>query len=409
MSPTIELAGVGKRYVQLEERAMLLKSLLPGYRPKKSELWAVRDLSLKVDEGETLGILGHNGAGKTTLLRMLAGVSRPTTGNITVRGRVAPLIGVGVGFHAEMSGRENVLVNGMLLGLSRQEIEARFDEIVEFAELQKFIDTPVKFYSSGMYMRLGFSVAVHVKPNVLLVDEVLAVGDLGFQRKCFDRMRELQVNGTTVLIVSHSMHAIRLLCPRAILIRQGRLELDGSAENVIARHHELMSRGAADDGTTEAPVDMVSRSLEGAGGPTHHPEPGEMLRYRVTYRFNRSVDSPQFFFRVTSDEGLICYQVETVTRRQWREVKAGEELEVEIAFQARLGGGTFHLGMIVSDCQASRVLNSDLPGLAIYIVPRVGTIGTSDLDASISVSGVSLSDHGSVLITTPPKDSAADS
>ena len=188
----IGLSGVGKRYWQLRDEAMLIKSLLPGHRAEKVEHWALKDISIEVKQGETLGILGRNGAGKTTLLRLLAGVSRPTEGRVRIAGRIAPLIGVGVGFHQEMSGRENIYVNGMLLGLSRREIDGRMEQIMDFAELEGFIDTPVKFYSSGMFMRLGFSVAAHVDPEVLLVDEVLAVGDLAFQLKCFERMRALQ-------------------------------------------------------------------------------------------------------------------------------------------------------------------------------------------------------------------------
>ena len=193
--PAIDLQGVGKRYDLLRDDAMLLRAVLPFRRTERREHWAVRGVDLSIDPGETIGILGRNGAGKTTLLRMLAGVSRPTEGHATIRGRVAPLIGVGVGFHPEMTGRENVYVNGMLLGLSKAEVDARFDAIIDFAELTEFVDSPVKFYSSGMFMRLGFAVAVHTEPGIFLVDEVLAVGDIAFQLKCFERMRRLQAVG----------------------------------------------------------------------------------------------------------------------------------------------------------------------------------------------------------------------
>ncbi|MDZ7734094.1 MAG: ABC transporter ATP-binding protein [Acidimicrobiia bacterium] len=198
--PAVDLTGVGKRY-RLAERS-LVQAMRPSKRRAVRDLWAVRDLDLRIEPGETVGLLGRNGAGKSTLLRMMAGVSEPTEGRVVVRGRIAPLISVGVGFHQELTGRENVYVNGMLLGLSRAQVEERFDEIVAFAELTERIDTPVKFYSSGMFMRLGFSVAIHVNPEVLLVDEVLAVGDVAFQLKCFDRMRELSAGGTTIVLVS---------------------------------------------------------------------------------------------------------------------------------------------------------------------------------------------------------------
>src|SRR3954468_3336998 len=249
-TPAIELRSVSKRYWKLEEQAMLLRSLLPFTRPKRSPIYALRDIDLTVGQGETLGIIGRNGAGKTTLLRLMAGVTQPTTGVVRRAGRVAPLISVGVGFHQEMSGRENVYVNGMLLGLSAKQVAQRFDEIVAFAELDDFIDTPVKFYSSGMFMRLGFSVAVHSDPRLFLVDEVLAVGDMSFQAKCLDRMRALQQAGTSIVLVSHIMSAVRLLCPRVAVLEDGRLLFDGDPETAIGEYYKVLSTpdGATVDG-----------------------------------------------------------------------------------------------------------------------------------------------------------------
>jgi ABC-type polysaccharide/polyol phosphate transport system ATPase subunit len=416
MTAVIELDGVGKRYWQLQEQAMLLKSLIPGRGTKKVERWALRDINFSVNAGETVGILGHNGAGKTTLLRMLAGVSRPSEGRIRIAGRIAPLISVGVGFHQEMSGRENVLVNGMLLGLSRRQIDARFDEIVAFAELTEFIDTPVKFYSSGMFMRLGFSVAVHVDPEVMLVDEVLAVGDVAFQLKCFDRMRHLQSQGTTILFVSHSMHAIRLLCPRAVLIRKGRLEFDGSAEAAIARHHELLSVDPRDltevaevttsDERSNGSVSITSRLLESADGPTHHPAPGDLVRYRVGLRFNRPVDSPHFVFHVTSEQGIPCYSMQTRIGQDWRRFAAGDETEIDVSFHARLGGGTYRLTVTVADRFGRDVLLNDPTGVVMYLAPRLGSGGFADLEADISASDTDLTQHAPLLIASrgePPE------
>lgn len=411
MTPAIALEGVGKRYLQLHERDMLLKSLLPGRGARKTDLWALRQVSFEVQPGETVGILGRNGAGKTSLLRLMAGVSRPSEGRVCVRGRVAPLISVGVGFHQEMSGRENVLVNGMLLGLTRREVSRRFDEIVAFAELQAFIDTPVKFYSSGQYMRLGFSVAVHVDPDVLLVDEVLAVGDLAFQLKCFDRMRVLQQQGTTIVLVSHFLHAIRLLCPRALLLHRGRLELDGPVEAAIDRYHELLTRESdqqmllARASTTPA-VSAVSAILEGPSGPTHHPEPGDQLRYRAVLRFNQPVDSPFVFFYVTSEEGVPCYSMQSQPGRAWRHFDEGETIEVEVAFRARLGGGTYRLSLSIADREVHNVLANRLAETAIYLAPRPGSSGTADLEATISASGRSLSDYGDMMLRTQTQPAA---
>ena len=382
---------------------MLLKSLLPGRRTEKKELWALRGIDLSVEPGETVGILGHNGAGKTTLLRLLAGVSRPTVGRVTITGRVAPLISVGVGFHQEMTGRENVLVNGMLLGLTRRQVEQRFDQIVDFAELEEFIDTPVKFYSSGMYMRLGFAVAVHVDPQVMLVDEVLAVGDIAFQLKCLDRMRQLQGQGATILFVSHSMPSVRLLCPRAVLIRKGRVEFDGPTEQAIAQHHALLSVGhaisgdTADDGLA-SPVEIVSRRLESAGGPAHHPEPGDWVVYRVGLRFNQAVDSPHFEFRVMSQEGLLAYEMRTAIDRDWRRFEAGDTTEIDVPFCARLGGGTFYLTMSVFDRFGRQLLATDPTGTAMFLSPRLGSGGLADLEATIKAGDERLSDQKSLLI-----------
>ena len=397
MALALDVRNVSKRYWQLRERAMLLTSLLPGRHAEKVEHWALRDVSFRVEPGETVGVLGRNGAGKTTLLRLLAGVSRPTDGSVSIRGRVAPLIGVGVGFHPEMSGRENIYVNGMLLGLKRRQIDQRLEQITAFSEIDDFIDTPVKFYSSGMYMRLGFSVAAHVDPDVMLVDEVLAVGDIAFQLKCFERMRELQSNGTTILLVSHSMHAIRLLCPRALLFRRGHLEVDGPAEQAIARHHEILSSEADEEGN-EATVVVEDKILLGDAGPTHHPEPGQHVEYHAKLRFNRPVESPQLYFQIHTDQGAVAYSLTSEIGKYWRTFAAGEVATVRIPFEVRLGGGTYRLTLIVFDRNSREVMGQDASGILIYVTPRLGSMGVADLRGSISVDDRSLSQHESLLI-----------
>jgi ABC-type polysaccharide/polyol phosphate transport system ATPase subunit len=397
VSTAISLTTVGKRYQQLEEQAMLLKSILPFWRPTRTERWALRDVDLTIDAGETVGVLGHNGAGKTTLLRLLAGVSEPSAGRIEIRGRVAPLISVGVGFHQEMSGRENVYVNGMLLGLTKAEVAERFDEIVAFAELEDFIDTPVKFYSSGMFMRLGFSVAIHVDPQVFLVDEVLAVGDLAFQLKCFDRMRQLKDQGTTIVIVSHSMHAIRLLCPRAILLRRGALEMDGDVEDVIARHHALLSEdgGLGGQGPVGG-VTVIDRQLIGPDGVTDHLPPGIPARVRARLRFDVAADSPQVHFTVLAEDGTVVYEMRSVINRHHRQYDVGEEAEVDISFTPQLAGGSFRLLLTVSTRDGRQVLHRDDVGLFVYVPPPLGSSGVVDLAATIRLDGDVLSDHPQV-------------
>ena len=200
------------------------------------EIWALKDVSFKVDEGEVLGVIGRNGAGKSTLLKVLTRITTPTAGRAVIRGRVGSLLEVGTGFHPELTGRENIFLNGSILGMKRREIQRKLDEIVDFSGIPKFIDTPVKRYSSGMYVRLAFSVAAHLEPEILLVDEVLAVGDAEFQQRCLGRMEDLSGTGRTVLFVSHNMQAVNQLCDRAILLEGGGLALDGAPSEVITRY-----------------------------------------------------------------------------------------------------------------------------------------------------------------------------
>lgn len=399
----VELVGVGKRYMKLEEQGSLLKALMPFGREKKSEHWALRDLNFKIDPGETVGLIGRNGAGKTTMLRLLAGVSRPSEGSLKVRGRIAPLISVGVGFHPEMTGRENIFVNGMLLGLTKSQIRRRFEEIVGFAEIPDFVDTPVKFYSSGMFMRLGFSVAAHVDPDVLLVDEVLAVGDAAFQLKCFEKMKQLQGSGATIVLVSHSMHAVRLLCPRAILIRHGRLQVDGTAEEAIARHHQLMSLNEELDGGPAERVTILDRQLIGSVGPTHHPTTDEKLVYRCRVRFEQEVASPQAYFEVASEDGTVVYTLSSVLGRGGALYRAGDEATIDVPFEARLGSGSYRLRLSVADRHARELLSYDAAGFMIYIPPQAGVGGVLDLRGSILLDGTLITDYGDLLVGAPER------
>ena len=210
----------------------------PNFGCRVGELWALRDVSFQLERGEVLGIIGHNGSGKSTLLKILSQVTWPTSGQAKIRGRVASMLEVGTGFHPELTGRENVFLNGIILGMSRREIRAKFDEIVDFSGVEQFIDTPVKRYSSGMKVRLGFAVAAHVEPDIMVIDEVLAVGDLEFQHKCLGKMGDVVAGGRTVLFVSHNMDAIRQLCPRTLWLSKGRVVQDGDSRTVVANYIE---------------------------------------------------------------------------------------------------------------------------------------------------------------------------
>jgi ABC-type polysaccharide/polyol phosphate transport system ATPase subunit len=217
---------------------------------RKGEFWALNNLSFQVKEGETLGIIGPNGSGKSTLLKLINGIFMPDTGMLEILGSVGALIEVGAGFHPLLSGRENVYVNGAILGMSKREIDERFDEIVDFADIGDFIDAPVKHYSSGMYVRLGFSIAVHSAPDILLVDEVLAVGDINFQVKCFRKIAEFKEQGKTIIMVTHDMTAIQRHTDRVLLLNRGRLEADDTPENIVGKYLSLMS-GSSDSSSSE--------------------------------------------------------------------------------------------------------------------------------------------------------------
>src|SRR5262245_8454895 len=232
----IRAEGLGKRYRISHQREGRRAVALFGGARKNEDFWALNDVSFEIERGEAVGIIGHNGAGKSTLLKILSRITKPTEGRARIRGRVGSLLEVGTGFHRELTGRENIYLNGAILGMRKGEIDRKLDEIVDFAGIERFIDTPVKHYSSGMYVRLAFAVAAHLESSVLMVDEVLAVGDVAFQKKCLGTMDAIAKEGRTVLFVSHNMGAVRNLCSRALLLTNGRIELDGPADDVVPQY-----------------------------------------------------------------------------------------------------------------------------------------------------------------------------
>jgi ABC-2 type transport system ATP-binding protein len=260
--PAIEVADVSKRFRVYRDKPTSLKQRVLSSRSKAEDFWALRDIALDVGEGSTFGLIGHNGSGKTTLLKCVAGILRPTSGTIRQRGRLAALLELGAGFHPELTGRENVYLNASFLGLSRKQTDAAFDDIVAFAELETFIDNEVKFYSSGMLVRLGFAVAVHVDPDVLLIDEVLAVGDEAFQAKCLDRIRAFQRDGRTIVIVTHALDTVIEICDRAAMLHHGVLHAIGMPSDVV-REMRYVLLGVTDpnfvpeEGTREAEIAEV--------------------------------------------------------------------------------------------------------------------------------------------------------
>ena len=274
----IKITGVSKKYsVGASKDDSLrghLTSILSSAKSKTDSFWALKDVSFEVKKGEVIGIIGKNGAGKSTLLKILSQITKPTEGKIEINGRVASLLEVGTGFHPELTGRENIYLNGTILGMTRKEVRAKFDEIVEFSGVKKFIDTPVKHYSSGMYVRLAFSVAAHLEPEILIIDEVLAVGDDEFQKKCLGKMKDVADHGRTVLFVSHNMVAVESLCSKSVLIQNGKAHKVEDTGKVITQYlngfrnagneNALKSSNVERQGTGE--VQFMSASLKNNGG-----------------------------------------------------------------------------------------------------------------------------------------------
>lgn len=310
MQPIIEVKNIGKKYqirhyqggyVALRDVLMAtLRSPFKFLKQKaknvagvgtKEEFWALKDVSFDIMPGEVVGIIGRNGAGKSTLLKILTGITPPSTGEITMRGRVASLLEVGTGFHPELTGRENIFLNGAILGMKKKEIAKNFDSIVSFAEVEKFLDTPVKFYSSGMYVRLAFSVAAHMEPDILLVDEVLAVGDSEFQKKCLGKMEEVtRKQGRTILFVSHNMAAIQSLCKKCVLIEKGSVKMIGDTESVVNEYLNGSNSGETEITWEEINrpgndvVKLISARLTGENGKTApYAYSNQKIGVEVTY------------------------------------------------------------------------------------------------------------------------------
>ena len=287
-----------------------------GAAAKAGEFWALRNASFEIARGENVGIIGGNGAGKSTLLKVLSKIVTPTEGRATISGRLGALLEVGTGFHQELTGRENVFLYGSMLGMSREEVARKFDQIVDFSEIAKFLDTPVKRYSSGMYVRLAFAVAAHLDPDILLLDEVLAVGDFSFQKKCIDFAKSLERLGATILFVSHNMFAIKSMCPRVIYLRKGEIVFDGptdaglklyTADNRLTQSYWFQGEGL------EAPPFVVTdiSLTDEAGCPKTVFNFGDRMRVKIRYRTSRRIERPDFRIGVNRADELHCCSYST--------------------------------------------------------------------------------------------------
>jgi lipopolysaccharide transport system ATP-binding protein len=304
----IEIRDVTKKFKLHSDRSTNLKELLTSRRKRtgSQDFWALRGVGFDIPKGSTFGLIGHNGSGKSTLLKLVAGIHRPTSGSITHNGRISAMLELGAGFHPELSGRENVYLNGAILGMTRRQITAAMDEIIEFSGLAEFIDSPVKVYSSGMYVRLGFAIAVNLDPEILIIDEVIAVGDEDFQRRCFDHLATLKRRGITIVLVSHSLGLVQTLCDEVAWLDHGRLRAVGPAPEVtqeylsevgaVERQRDAAAKGVtADEGDRLGSHEIDITDIEfvsGTGSPTKRAVAGEPLRIRVHYEAHEKVVDP---------------------------------------------------------------------------------------------------------------------
>ncbi|MFQ5353650.1 MAG: ABC transporter ATP-binding protein [Thermodesulfobacteriota bacterium] len=364
-TPIIEIDGISKSYLigkkvsygsLREEIALALSAPFRRMGKRRSAgdgaetVWALKDVSFDVKEGEVVGIIGKNGAGKSTLLKILSRITDPTGGRISMRGRIASLLEVGTGFHPELTGRENIFLNGALLGMNNVEIRKKFDEIVAFSEIEKFLDTPVKRYSSGMYVRLAFAVAAHLEPEILIVDEVLAVGDSAFQQKCLGKMGEVAEGGRTILFVSHNMAAMKKLCSRGVLLEGGRVAATGTVEDVTERY---LNSGNVEEGggpvrITGLPYhhkrtgfnieDIKVTGLK--GGEIRHLGTGDIIKIRVDYNANKTITSPGLVIKFKTNMGVEVFRLSNmpISGYSVKEIKGRGYFELTIKYFPLLGG-----------------------------------------------------------------------
>jgi ABC-type polysaccharide/polyol phosphate transport system ATPase subunit len=377
VSLAIDIDRVSKRFTIQSERARSLKERVVRRERRAGTdvpFWALQDVTLSVDQGETIGILGHNGSGKSTLLKLVGGIMKPTSGVIRTRGRVASLLELGAGFHPELTGRENIYLNGAILGVTRRDLDRRLDDIIEFAELEQFIDTQVRSYSSGMYVRLGFAVAINVDPDVLLVDEVLAVGDENFQRKCMERVHQLQRQGRTIVVVSHAVDELRRLCDRIAVLDRGHLvacDTPGEAIRVFREHmldHQF-ERRAIEEARAEAAVAEEAggtAELGDAAGPEDGAAAPVPLAHGRAQEARRNLK-----VRITGVD------IDYPERESRRYLLPGEPLSIRVTFDASepIDDAVFGLGVFDSrDGRPLYGINTQIAGADVPVLNGPGHV-----------------------------------
>ena len=398
----VDLSGVGKRFMRHTDRRNSIKERIVRGRSRNAEdFWAVRDVSLQIPKGAVYGLIGHNGSGKSTLLKMIGGIYRPTEGSITTQGRVAALIELGAGFHPDMTGRENIALNGSILGLSRKEIAGVTEEIIEFSGLSEFINDPVKHYSSGMYVRLGFAVAVHMKPDVLLVDEVLAVGDEEFQRKCFDHLYALRRAGKTIVVVSHGLGQLEGLCDEVAWLERGVMQQHGPAVETIAAYlRKVNTEEAARNPLVEAVRDdgddrvragdqtvqlRTSRILGTDDQPITHAETGTTFRIEVGFTAPEPVLGPNVRIALQHDSGTL---VAMPNNHRWGVDFGTVSGDHIVRFALRdnpLLPGRYRVHIDVFDHTGSRLLDSWNDAMEFAVRSPRGEIGQGLVELPVDI------------------------
>jgi ABC-type polysaccharide/polyol phosphate transport system ATPase subunit len=374
----IAIESVARRFRVYPKQGRTLKDLVVARNSARGrDIWALKDVSARIDPGEAVGLVGRNGSGKTTLLRLVAGIIKPTSGRVEAGGRIGSLLELGAGFHPEFTGRENVYLNGSIHGLKRRTITEHMEEIVAFAELERFIDLPVRTYSSGMYMRLGFAVAAHLEADILLLDEVFAVGDQEFQRKCFAKISEFKQRGGTIVFVSHDAAAVERLCERAVLLRQGEVEFDGPTHDAQARYHALLaaerdpderSAGLSEWGSGEARI--AEARVEGRDGEVRSQFlSGEPLTAVLRVVAERALPPPRLSFELRDDAGqLLAAGSQDTAELGWD----GDPGETHYRFdveQLPLADGRFHLRFGLVDAAGEHLYHWLDDAVAFVVYP----------------------------------------
>jgi ABC-type polysaccharide/polyol phosphate transport system ATPase subunit len=378
----IAVENASRRFRVYPQPVRTLKELVVARgRVQGTDIWALRDVDVDIEPGEAVGLIGRNGSGKTTLLKLIAGIIKPTGGRVAVAGRVGSLLELGAGFHPEFTGRENVYLNGSIHGLKRAAIREHMDEIVAFAELERFIDLPVRTYSSGMYMRLGFAVAAYLEADVLLLDEVFAVGDEEFQRKCFGKIFEFKQRGGTIVFVSHDASAVERLCERAVLLRQGRVEFDGDVREAIARYHQQLAderdpeeQGLREYGSRE--VRIAEAELLGPDGSARQQFlPGEAVTVRLRLDVARAVPPPRLTFELRDEAGLLlAASVQDTGELGWEEAPGSRTFRFDIQ-ELPLTDGRFRLRFELADATGHHLYHWLDDALRFVVYPADGGRG----------------------------------